>query len=693
MIQLTEAATLDIQDEIAVITIDNPPVNALGYLVRKGIADGIDQAVKNDQVKAIVIACAGQTFMAGADIREFGKPPMEPILSQVLETLDECPKMTLSAIHGTAFGGGLETALSCHFRIAVPTAQFGLPEVKLGILPGAGGTQRLPRVVGIDKALKMITSGNPIGATEALEEGLIDEIVEGDLKEAGIQFAKKALAENRPLIRISQNDEKTAAAKGNNEIFDNFRKSIARKTRGFQAPENCIKAVEASVNLPFKEGLKRERELFTELMKGHQSAAQRYMFFAERQASKIPDIPKDTPLLDIKKVGIIGGGTMGGGIAMNFVNAGYLVTIIETKQEFLDRGLGVIKKNYEITASKGKLSTEDVEKRMSLITGSLNLEDLADVDLVIEAVFEDMDLKKEIFSKLDGICKKGAIMATNTSFLNVNEIASVTNRPEYVLGLHFFSPANVMRLLEIVRGAKTDKSVLATSLSIAKKIKKVAVVVGVCYGFVGNRMIAQRGRETGLLLLEGATVDQIDRVIYDFGFPMGPFVLADLVGLNVGWDEKKSSGSTIREILCEAGRLGQKNGLGYYKYEEGSRTPIPDPDSLKLIADFSAKKGYEQREIGDDEIIKRAIYSLINEGAKILEEDIAVRPSDIDIIWINGYGWPAYLGGPMFYGDLIGLDKVLETIKQFHAKFGDVWKPANLLEKLVAEGKSFKDLA
>jgi 3-hydroxyacyl-CoA dehydrogenase len=692
MIQLTEVATLTVEDGIGIISLNNPPVNALGYPVRKGIADGIDQAVKNDQVKAIVIICEGRTFCAGADIREFGQPPKSPRLGEVLVVLDACPKPTIAAIHGTAFGGGLETALTCHFRVGVPTAQFGLPEVKLGLLPGAGGTQRLPRVVGAEKALEMIAIGNPIPAPEALEVGLIDEMIEGDLRAGALSFAKKVLAENRPLKKVSENNEKVEAARDNTEIFDKFRKSIARKTRGFIAPESCIKTVEAAVNLPFAEGMQVEHELFTELMSGNQSAAQRYVFFAERQVAKIPDIPKDTPQLEIKKVGVIGGGTMGGGIAMNFINAGYQVTLVETKQDFLDRGLAVIKKNYDITASKGKMSAEEVDQRMSLITGTLALEDLADVDLVIEAVYENMDLKKEIFGKLDGICKADAILATNTSFLDVNEIAAQTKRPESVIGLHFFSPANVMRLLEIVRGEKTSKTVLATSLAIAKKIKKVPAVVGVCFGFAANRMFAQRVRESEILLLEGAPADQIDRVIFDFGFPMGPFVLSDLIGLDIGWSAETSSSSTIMEILCESGRRGLKNGSGFFKYEAGSRVPIPDPEVTQMINDFATKQGYQKRDVTDDEIVQRCIYALINEGAKILEEGIAVRPSDLDIIWINGYGWPVYLGGPMFYADLIGLDKVLATIKEFEAKFGEVWKPAALIEKLVSEGKGFKDL-
>jgi len=692
MIQLTEAVTLSIVDGIGIISINNPPVNALGFPVRKGIADGIETGVQDDQVQGLIIICEGRTFCAGADIREFGKPPQDPILPDVLKTLDACPKTTLAAIHGTAFGGGLETSLSCHFRIGDAKAQFGLPEVKLGLLPGAGGTQRLPRVVGVEKALDMIAFGNPIGAAEALKVGLIDEIAQGDLKQAAIDFMRRVLAEKRPLKRVSQNNERVEAYRGKSEVFDTFRKSIAQKTRGFHAPENCIRAVEAAVNLPFDKGLKRERELFTELMEGSQSKAQRYAFFAEREVAKIPDIPKETPRLEIKTIGVIGAGTMGGGIAMNFINAGYPVTLVEVKQELLERGLAVIRKNYEITAAKGKLSLDEVEKRMSLIRGTVSMEALADADLVIEAVFENMDLKQEVFRKLDKICKPGAILATNTSFLDVNEIAAVTGRPESVLGLHFFSPANVMRLLEVVRGAKTSKTVLATSLDVAKKIKKIAVVVGVCYGFAGNRMFSQRSREMTQVILEGASLEQVDRVIYDFGFPMGPFVLRDLIGMDIGWNPQTSCGSTVQEVFCEAGRLGQKNGKGFYRYEGGSRTPIPDPEAKALLEAFAAKQNVQKRDISDDEIEKRAIYSMINEGAKILEEGVAVRPSDLDIIFINGYGWPVYKGGPMFYADLVGLDKVLATLKEFESRFGEVWKPAPLIEKLVSENKGFRDL-
>ncbi|MCF8110185.1 MAG: enoyl-CoA hydratase/isomerase family protein [Desulfobacteraceae bacterium] len=693
MTEITSAVSLEKKDNIGILAIDNPPVNALGIKVRKGLADGIEMAEKDSDIEAMVIMGRGRAFSAGADIREFGKPMEEPHLPDVLGKIENCSKPVVAAIQGTTFGGGLETALSCHFRIAVKNASFGLPEVKLGLLPGASGTQRLPRVMGVEKALNMITSGNPIGVKEALDSGLIDEIAEGELEDAAVAFAKKVLSEKRPIVKVSEKEDQIAYAREHPEIFDEFRKKNARRFRGFEAPEACIKAVEAAVNKPFKEGVKYERQLFAELMEGSQSAAQRYYFFAERQVSKIPDIPKDTPTYDINKVGIIGAGTMGGGIAMNFANAGIPVKIVDQKQDFLDRGLGVIRDNYERSASKGKMTQDDVEKRMGLITGTMSMEDLSDVDLVIEAVYENIDLKKDIFKRLDSICKDGAILATNTSYLDVNEIAAETGRPEWVLGLHFFSPANVMRLLEIVRAEKTSKEVLATALAIARKIRKIAAVVGVCYGFAGNRMFAQRKRESERLVLEGAPPTQIDKVIYDFGFPMGPFALADLIGIDVGWDRDNSNSRTLQEVLCEMGRLGQKSGAGYYKYEKGSRTPIQDPEVEKIIADFAAKQGIKRRDdITDEEILERCIYPIINEGAKIIEEKIAVRPSDLDVIWVNGYGWPIYRGGPMFYADLVGLDKVLETMKKYEAKFGDEWKPAGLLEKLVNEGKKFGDL-
>ncbi|MFO7557636.1 MAG: 3-hydroxyacyl-CoA dehydrogenase NAD-binding domain-containing protein [Desulfobacterales bacterium] len=693
MVAITETVELEIRNEIALLSVNNPPVNALGIDVRKGIADGIQKAGKDCNVRAIVIVCQGRTFFAGADIREFGKPPEEPILAQVLNVIEACAKPVVAAIHGTALGGGLETALACHYRVAVPSAGLGLPEVKLGLLPGAGGTQRLPRLVGPEKALKMITSGDSVIAGEALQIGLIDQVIEGDLLQGAIVFTEKVIADGSPLRKVSEMNDKIEAARGKPEIFGEFRKSIARKARGFEAPEVCIQAVEASVTMPFDQGMALERDLFVKLMSGTQSAAQRYYFFAERQVKKLPDIPSDTPHLDIRKAAVIGAGTMGGGITMNFVNAGIPVTLVETRQEFLDRGLGVIRKNYEITASKGKMTREDVEKRMSLIRGTISLEDVADADIIIEAVFENMELKKDIFSRLDTICKKDAIMATNTSYLNVNEIAGMTTRPENVLGMHFFSPANVMRLLEIVRAEKTSKTVLATSLALASKIRKVAVFVGVCHGFAGNRMFAQREREVGKLILEGAAPSQVDKVIFNFGFPMGPLALRDLIGIDLGWSRETSTSSTIKEVLCEMGRFGLKSGAGFYRYEKGSRTPIPDPEIESLIIDFSKKQHIRRRKISDEEILQRCLYPIVNEGAKILEEKIAVRPSDLDVIWVNGYGWPVYLGGPMFWADMVGLDIILAGLKKFQEKFGEVWKPAPLIEKLVREGKGFKNLS
>ncbi len=692
MTKISDVTELEKQGNIALLVFDSPPVNALGQPVRQGLISGVKALTEDAEIEAMIIVCRGRTFFAGADIKELGKPPLEPYLNDVLAAIEGSTKPIIAAIHGTAFGGGLEAAMTCQFRIAVPSAKFGLPEVKLGIIPGAGGTQRLPRLIGPEKALKMITSGNPIDSGEALETGLIDEIIEGNLEAGAIEFAQKILAEGRPVKRVCEMDEKIETFKGNTAFFDGFRKKNARRFRGFKAPEAAIKAVEAAVNQPINEGLQTERNIFLGLVNDFQAAAQRHYFFAERMVSKIPDIPKDTQLLKIDKVGVIGAGTMGGGIAMNFVNAGIPVTLIETKQEFLDRGLGVIRKNYDITAAKGKMTKEDVDRRMSLLTGSLSMEDLADVDMVVEAVFENMDLKKEIFQKLNRICKSNAILASNTSYLNINEIAAEVDQPEYVVGMHFFSPANVMKLLEVVRGTKTSKSVLATVLNISKKIGKIAAVVGVCHGFAGNRMYSQRAREVNKIILEGAPIDKVDAALYDFGFPMGPFVLSDLVGIDVGWDKKTSSSSSMKEILCEMGRLGQKSGAGYYRYEEGSRKPIPDPKIVQVITDFSKKQNIKQRQVDKEEIVKRCIYPIINEGAKILDERIAVRPSDLDVIWVNGYGWPLYLGGPMCYADQIGLDEILKTLQSYQKEFGEEWKPAPLLEKLASENKTFADL-
>jgi 3-hydroxyacyl-CoA dehydrogenase len=564
--------------------------------------------------------------------------------------------------------------------------------VKLGLLPGAGGTQRLPRVVGVEKALAMMVSGDPIRADEALKHGLIDQIVAGDLTTAGVAFAETILAEKRPLRKIRDMDAKIAAVRGTPQLFAEFRKSIARQTRGFRAPENIVKAVEAAVNLPFEQGLKRERELFAELLTSPESKAQRYFFFAEREAAKIPDVPGDTPPRDVKKAAVIGAGTMGGGIAMNFANAGIPVTVVEVAREALDRGLGIVRKNYEATASRGRLTAADVEKRMGLITGTTDFNAIKDADIVIEAVFEEMPIKKEVFAKLDGIAKADAVLATNTSTLDVNEIASATKRPESVIGMHFFSPANVMRLLENVRGSKSSKTTIATAMAVGRRINKVPVLVGVCYGFVGNRMLHQRGLQAEKLILEGALPHQVDKVLTDFGFPMGPFAMGDLAGLDVGWRIRKGRGvkSPVADRICELGRFGQKTGSGYFKYEKGDRTPIPDPEVEKIIVDVATEQGITRRHITDEEIVQRLLYPMVNEGAKILDEKIAIRASDIDVIWVYGYGWPVYRGGPMFWADQTGLAAVRDRMLEFQKATGDAfWAPAPLLKRLADEGEGF----
>ncbi len=692
MTAINPVTDLSMDGDVAVITLNSPPVNALSANVREGLFEGFKAATADPAVKAIVLICEGRTFIAGADITEFGGAARGPSLFDVQEMMENAPKPVIAAIHGTALGGGLEVALVAHYRVAVPSARLGLPEVNLGLLPGAGGTQRLPRVAGPEKALEMMTSGRHAPASEALAMGLVDELAEeGKLREAAVAFARRCVAENKPLVKVRDNNTKVEAARGKPEIFEAFRKANARKFRGFLAPEYNIRCIEAAVNLPFDEGLAVERKLFGELVTGSQSAAQRYSFFAERQAQKIPDVPDDTPLIPVKSVGIIGAGTMGGGIAMNFANVGIAVTLVEVQAEALERGLKVIRGNYERTASRGGITAAQVEERMALITGSLDMNALATVDLVIEAVFERMDVKKEIFTKLDAICKPGAILATNTSGLNIDEIASVTKRPEAVIGLHFFSPANVMKLLEIVRADHTSKSVIATSMKLAKQIGKIAALVGVCPGFVGNRILGQRQREAQKLVMEGAMPWDVDRVLYDFGFPMGPFAMSDLAGLDIGWVKERSKGESIRDVLCEMDRRGQKTGAGYYDYDE-NRNARPSPVTEKIINDFIVKTGSNPRTVSDEEILERCIYPMINEGVKILEEGKAIRSSDVDVVWQNGYGWPVYRGGPMWYGDQIGAAKVLEKMKEFQAKMGDDFKPAPLLEKLVAEGKKFSDL-
>ena len=683
---INEVSSLKNHSNIAVLTLNSPPVNALSANVREGLHKGVQNAIEDDSVDAIVIICEGRTFIAGADITEFGQAPKGPSLYDVQDMIENSSKPVVSAIHGTALGGGLEVALTCHYRIAVPSAKCGLPEVNLGLLPGAGGTQRLPRIVGAAKALIMMTSGEHVPADQCLSMGLVDEMAEEDkLLEGAISFAEKIVSEKRPLVKIRDAEDKIVADRGNEALFADFRKSIARKTRGFLAPEYNIQCIEAAVNKPFDEGLKVEQELFMKLITGSQSAAQRYMFFAQRQVTKIPDIEPDTEVKPINSVGVIGAGTMGGGISMNFANVGIPVTIVEQSQERLDKGLGIIRKNYENSAAKGRITEAQVEERMNLIDGKTSIEALDSQDMIIEAVFENMDLKKDIFKQLDSICKEGAILASNTSALDVNVIAAETNRPEDVIGLHFFSPANVMRLLEIVRGDKTSKSVVASSLAIAKKIQKIAAVVGVCPGFVGNRILAQRQREANKLILEGALPWDIDDALFDFGFPMGPFAMSDLAGLDIGWNKDTSKGESLRDVLCEAGRLGQKSGKGFYIYDE-NRNKSPDPEVEALIKKFGEERQIRMRDgITKEEILERCLYPMINEGFKILEEGMAIRASDIDIVWTNGYGWPVYEGGPMFYGNTIGFDKVLFWLKKAELELGPEFKPSAYLEKVVTE--------
>ena len=683
---INEVSSLENHSNIAVLTLNSPPVNALSANVREGLHDGVKSAIEDTDVDAIVIICEGRTFIAGADITEFGQAPKGPSLYDVQDMIENSTKPVVAAIHGTALGGGLEVALTCHYRIAVPSAKCGLPEVNLGLLPGAGGTQRLPRIVGAAKALVMMTSGEHVPADQCLSMGLVDEMAEeGKLLEGAVSFAETIVSEKRPLVKVRDAEDKISADKGNDALFADFRKSIARKTRGFLAPEYNIQCIEAAVNKPFDEGIKVEQELFMKLMTGTQSAAQRYMFFAQRQVTKIPDIEADTEVKDIHSVGVIGAGTMGGGISMNFANVGIPVTIVEQSQERLDKGLGIIRKNYENSAAKGRITEAQVEERMNLIEGKTSIEALDSQDMIIEAVFENMDLKKDIFKQLDGICKEGAILASNTSALDVNVIAAETNRPEDVIGLHFFSPANVMRLLEIVRGEKTSKSVVASSLAIAKKIQKIAAVVGVCPGFVGNRILAQRQREANKLILEGALPWDIDDALFDFGFPMGPFAMSDLAGLDIGWNKDTSNSETLRDVLCEAGRLGQKSGKGFYIYDE-NRNKSPDPEVEALIRKFGEERQIRMRDdITKEEILERCLYPMVNEGFKILEEGMAIRASDIDIVWTNGYGWPVYEGGPMFYGNIIGFDKILFWLKKAELELGPEFKPSAYLEKVVTE--------
>lgn len=683
-------ASVDLRREgrIAIVTVDNPPVNALKHEVRAGLAEALDRTRRADSVEAVVIACAGRTFFAGADITEFGKPPQAPSLGDVIDRIEAMPQPVLAALHGTALGGGFELALACHFRVAAAGARVGLPEVKLGLLPGAGGTQRLPRLVGPEKALKMIVTGEPVGAAEALADGIVDEIADGDLTGAAIAFAGRVLAERRPLRLVRDRDDKLVA-----EGFADAAATLTQRLRGREAPAACVEAVRNAIVLPFEEGLRRESELFQELVAGDQSKAQRHVFFAEREAAKVPGMAADTRPRLIDRAAVIGAGTMGGGIAMCFANVGIPVSLIETGNDLLQKGLDRIAANYRATASRGGLAAGDIERRMGLITGAVGIEAAAKADVVIEAVFEEMDLKKRVFADLDRVAKRDALLATNTSTLDVDEIARATSRPQDVVGTHFFSPANVMRLLEIVRGAESAPDAVATALALARRLGKVPAVVGVCYGFVGNRMLARRSVEAERLLFEGTLPQEVEAALVEFGLPMGPFAMMDLAGLDVGWLIRQGRGETaaIEDALCEAGRFGQKTGKGYFRYDAGSRAPIPDAEVERIILDASARRGIARRKIEPEEIVERMIFPMINEGARILEEGIAARPGDIDVIWVYGYGWPVWRGGPMYYADRIGLAHLRDRLSFYAERSGDAsLRPAALISRLAAEGRGFR---
>jgi len=687
--------TYELVGDFGVITINNPPVNALSQKVREGVMSAITNA-QTDNSKAIVLICEGRTFVAGADIKEFGKPPMAPSLPEVNEAIESSAKPVIAALHGTALGGGFELALSCHYRCALNTAAVGLPEVNLGILPGAGGTQRLPRLVGVETALDVITSGKRVAAPKALELGMIDRVVEEPLQDSALAYAQSLLEEGAPLRRVR--DLEVPAAESDADVFEVWRKNMAKHRRGQVAPQKIVDCVEAAVSKPFEDGLQFERASFVECVGSDQAAAMRHMFFAERKAAVVEDLNENAKAKPINRVGIIGAGTMGGGIAMTFANAGIPVTLLELNQEALDRGLAMISKNYGITVSKGKMSQEAADKRQALITGSTSYDSLADVDLVIEAVFESMDVKRQVFGELDRVCKPGAILASNTSYLDVNEIAACTSRPQDVVGLHFFSPANVMRLLEVVRADATSEDVIATSMALGKKIGKVPVLARVCYGFIGNRMLRPYAREAQLSMIEGASPEQIDGVLTRFGMAMGPLAVGDLAGLDIGYKARQAltpqqkgdpRSYCIADALVEMGRLGQKSGAGYYRYDPETRARSSDPEVLEVIEAQARAHGVQRRTMTDQEILDRHLMALINEGFHILGEGIAQRPSDIDVVYVNGYGFPVFRGGPMFTASQMGLREVYDCICALRDKTGaDYWQPAPLLEQLALEGKT-----
>lgn len=695
---MADVVSYELDGDIAVITVDNPPVNALSLPVRRGLADAFTRFASDDAARAAVLICAGRTFIAGADITEFDKPIEEPWLPKVVHQMEACEKIIVAAIHGTALGGGFETAMGCHYRCALPSAKVGLPEVLLGLLAGATGTQRLPRLIGVKDALDVMISGKPMPAPLAHERGAIDEIIDGDLRAGAIAYARRLVADNAPVKRVR--DIVIDPASVPDGFFDEYRKSMARQTRGFLAPEQIVKCVEAAVSMSHDESVEVENRLFMECMASTHSKAQRHLFFADREITKIPDVPKDTPVRKIEKVAIVGGGTMGGGIAMNFVNVGIPVILKEVNAEALERGMNIIRGNYDVVVKKGRMTQEQLEKNMSMIGGTLDYDDLGDVDIVIEAVFENMALKKEIFATLDKVCKPGAILASNTSTLDIDEIAASTSRPQDVIGLHFFAPANIMTLLEIVRGEKTAKDVIATSMQLAKTIRKVAVLVGCCFGFVANRMFFPYVREAQMMILEGVPPERIDQVAYDWGMAMGPNGVSDLSGLDVlekvrtEWTERPEDATFFRMVtkLVELGRFGQKSGAGIYKYE--GRKAMPDPEVTALAKAEAKALGVAQIEVSDEEIIERLFYSMINEGALILEEGMALRPGDINVVYANGYGMARYRGGPMFYADTVGLKNVRDAMLKYRERYGDLyWTPAPLLEELANAGKTFEQWA
>jgi 3-hydroxyacyl-CoA dehydrogenase len=695
--------TLTRRDGVGVVTVDNPPVNALSPGVPEGILAALEAARNDPSVKGLVLVGAGHTFIAGADIKEFrritsGEAERGEGLAPLLRALEDFPKPVVCAIHGTALGGGLEVAMACHYRVAAPSAQVGQPEVKLGIIPGAGGTQRLPRLAGVAKALEMCTQGAPVTAAEARRHGIVDAVVEGDLVEGAVRFLQEALAAGRPHPRTRERGDKLGDARENHALFAAAREVATRKGRGLLAPQKAIDAVEAATRLPFAEGLAKEAELFRECLHSDQSKALIHVFFAERAVAKVPDVSRDTPVVTIQSAAVVGAGTMGSGIAMVYANAGIPVALREADQAALDRGLAGIRKTYASAVQKGRLTQDAADRRLALIRPTLAFEGLAEADIVVEAVFEGMELKKQVFAQLDALCKPTAILASNTSSLDVDEIASATARPERVVGHHFFAPPSVMRLLEIVRGKATDREVIASSMALARRLGKVGVLAGNCRGFIGNRMYALYQREAQFLVEEGARVEDVDAALQDFGMAMGPLATGDLSGLDVGWRIRKEfrhleppglRRALLADRLCERGRYGQKTGAGWYRYDAGGRSPIPDPDAEAIIGECVMEAGIPQRGVAAEEIVERTIYALVNEGARILEEGIALRAGDIDTVYVHGYGFPAHRGGPMWYADTVGLPKVYERIRDFEGRHGALWQAAPLLKRLVEEGKTF----